>query len=251
MPTQLSQLPPYQYNALSGGEVRIVHVHPRNDCNDLVGRNGRIHRIYAGGSIAVRTTEEDEETNTSVNTDVPPSGYLMITDNLCKVLLSIRSEDMFVPLWIDSLCINQDDIAEKTKQVQDMKMLYACAFQTIICLTGFDEMMPFAFKSIEALAAMEDWETDKLPRRLSGAMPLSADDVASLSNPSRSENTSHNPWEVFMDFLELPWFHRVWIVQEVIISERPIISTSYGLMLWETLISACRVVSRSKMQTST
>ncbi|KAK7397883.1 hypothetical protein QQX98_012751 [Neonectria punicea] len=132
MATRLSQLPPYQHNALREDESRIAHVHPKNHCNDLIvsievvkqgcsrldavsyawGRNQRIHRICAGDSIAVRTTEEDGETKTSVNTDVPPSGYLIITGNLRKVLLSIRSEDMFVPLWIDPLSINQDGIAE-------------------------------------------------------------------------------------------------------------------------------------------
>ncbi|KPM40564.1 hypothetical protein AK830_g5999 [Neonectria ditissima] len=267
MTPDLSQLPPYRYSALSGDDFRIIHVHPREQSESLFvslevvkagcsrfgavsyawGRNERIHRIYAGDSIVVETTDTDGEANTRVSTNVPPSGYLMITDNLRKVLLSIRREDVFVALWVDSLCINQDHVAEKTNQVKNMKTFYACAFQTVICLTDFDEMMPIAFKSIEALAAMEKWETDKLPRRLSDAVPLSSDDAVSLGMLGRSETVSYNPWEVFMDFLELPWFHRVWIIQEVVISERPIISTSHGLMLWETLVSACRVVSRSKM----
>ncbi|KAF7550944.1 hypothetical protein G7Z17_g5371 [Cylindrodendrum hubeiense] len=258
---ELLQLPPYQYDPLRENEFRVVHLHPGTGSDELVvsisvqgvsshgfnavsyvwGNNERIHRIGAATSIVTRTTRDDGREWISVNTDVPPSAYFMVTDNLRKVLQSIRSEETFVPLWIDSLCINQDDIAEKTSQVNIMHVFYGLATFTIICLTGF-ELMPAAFKIIKALAAMEAWETEKLPSRLSDVMRFSNSSVFPDSEPVK-----HDPWHVLMDFFELPWFHRVWIIQEVVISEQPIIFTEHGTMAWETLLAACRVVWRSEM----
>jgi hypothetical protein len=42
------------------------------------------------------------------------SGVIRITDNLEKLLLAVRDKEQYVTLWIDSICINQDDVAEKT-----------------------------------------------------------------------------------------------------------------------------------------
>jgi hypothetical protein len=46
------------------------------------------------------------------------SGVIRITDNLENLLLAIRDEEKYITLWIDSICINQDDVAEKTAQVK-------------------------------------------------------------------------------------------------------------------------------------
>ncbi|KAH7139862.1 heterokaryon incompatibility protein-domain-containing protein [Dactylonectria estremocensis] len=158
---ELSQLPAYQYDALREQEFRIVYLHPGTDADELMvsvevratvtsGFNAvsyvwsnteKVHRIYAANAVVTNEIKEGEKV-VCVETEVPPSAYVMITDNLRKVLLSIRNKDLYIPLWIDSLCINQDDIAEKTGQVKKMDVVYASASCTLICLTGYDEMMP-------------------------------------------------------------------------------------------------------------
>jgi hypothetical protein len=41
-------------------------------------------------------------------------------------------------LWVDSLCIAQDDIANKHDQIKNMNMVYSKAFATIVALSGRD-----------------------------------------------------------------------------------------------------------------
>ncbi|KAK4442364.1 heterokaryon incompatibility protein-domain-containing protein [Podospora aff. communis PSN243] len=52
---------------------------------------------------------------------------LEIAENLCKALLAIRLETEPLTLWIDAICINQEDIDERGRQVQLMRSIYGSA----------------------------------------------------------------------------------------------------------------------------
>jgi hypothetical protein len=55
-------------------------------------------------------------------------------------------------------------------------------------------------------------------------------------------------WDVFDAFLMLPWFHRVWIIQEAVLSEHIIIFTDKSSLQWKALIDACNVITRARLQ---
>ena len=69
------------------------------------------------------------------------SWYLPVTRNLFEALLRLRSDDAPRTLWIDALCINQDDLEEKGHQVARMGRVYREASQVIVWL-GEDEPYP-------------------------------------------------------------------------------------------------------------
>jgi hypothetical protein len=69
------------------------------------------------------------------------SQYLPITRNLFEALLRLRLDDAPRTLWIDALCINQDDLEEKGNQVARMGRVYREASQVIVWL-GEDEVYP-------------------------------------------------------------------------------------------------------------
>jgi hypothetical protein len=55
-----------------------------------------------------------------------------VTRNLYNALNHIRRDSIDVHLWIDALCINQEDDVEKSHQVQQMRDIYACSSGTIV-----------------------------------------------------------------------------------------------------------------------
>jgi hypothetical protein len=57
-----------------------------------------------------------------------------VTSNLYMALLHLRYEDEDRILWIDAICINQNDDREKTHQVQQMGRIYKEAEKVIIWL---------------------------------------------------------------------------------------------------------------------
>lgn len=76
----------------------------------------------------------------SANTE-HADGYISITPNLFEALLRLRSDDTPRTLWIDALCINQDDLQEKAQQVAHMGRVYSGASQVVVWL-GEDEAFP-------------------------------------------------------------------------------------------------------------
>src|SRR6266576_2594252 len=60
---------------------------------------------------------------------------LGVTENLYCALWHLRSQDIDRILWVDAVCINQDDLNERSVQVQRMRNIYASA-RTILAWTG-------------------------------------------------------------------------------------------------------------------
>ena len=63
---------------------------------------------------------------------------LSVTSNLHAVLRRIRATHASDLLWVDAICINHDDIAEKTAQVRMMTEIYARA-QFVLIWLGEEE----------------------------------------------------------------------------------------------------------------
>lgn len=59
---------------------------------------------------------------------------LSITQNLDQALRRLRRKRRFRPIWVDALCINQQDNVEKIRQISLMAEIYSKASQTIIWL---------------------------------------------------------------------------------------------------------------------
>ncbi len=57
-----------------------------------------------------------------------------VTANLSRALYYLRRENVARILWIDAICINQDDLDERSSQVQLMRDIYKASERTVIWL---------------------------------------------------------------------------------------------------------------------
>ena len=141
------------------------------------------------------------------------SGHrFMVTENLYSALLEIRSAYEDVRLWVDSICINQNDKQEKGHQVKQMGDIYEGAEEVLIWLgpksdgtTSLLELITWIeseAKNARALGTEEDWAS------LCGRL---------MERRFRDPNVDALPTQhkALQRLLERPWFSRVWILQEV------------------------------------
>jgi hypothetical protein len=260
MTDQFSHLPPFQWTPLEEHWFRLIDLHPGEPGDDLIisvevvknrirpfnavsyvwGSVERIYPVYASYVTVDYSTGD-------FHAEKQPSGIIQVTKNLRDLLLALRSKTDYVTLWIDSICINQDDIPEKSAQVQQMRRFYELATITIIYLGEHHDLMNAAIQAIHALAEMSEWPDKEIPRILADVLPWDIKFDASKYGWTWWVHPLESAWEAFMAFLELPWFHRVWIVQEICMSRQPLLVTSGYRFQWETLLKACQVVERSKM----
>lgn len=117
------------------------------------------------------------------------------------VLRHLRFKEVERTLWIDALCINQDDVDERTEQVQKMRRIYSLADQVLAWLgeaaDGSDEAIP----AIEDIAA-----------KLSGR-PIATISLQELREIGIQPEAIN--WTAIWKLCERPYWSRVWIIQEL------------------------------------
>lgn len=127
--------------------------------------------------------------------------------------------------WIDAICINQEDLEERNRQVEMMWRIYRCADQVIVWL-GIDrrEEMERVKRMIYRLIAMDiriNKECDKTG--LSPQNYWDSIDQAQYLKDSGLPALSDDVWWSFCVFWRRTWFQRLWVLQEVAIAKSIVI----------------------------
>ena len=63
---------------------------------------------------------------------MPDGKEMKFTKNLEAALRHLRIESRSRTLWVDAICINQNNVQEKNEHVLHMKAIYALAEQVLI-----------------------------------------------------------------------------------------------------------------------
>ena len=83
---------------------------------------------------------------------------LLIRRNLYEALLQLRLEDGERALWADAICINQDDLEERGRQVERMADIYKTARQVVVWLGQIDDTALIAIRLFNKIAQNVKWE---------------------------------------------------------------------------------------------
>jgi hypothetical protein len=86
-----------------------------------------------------------------------------IRQNLWKALMALRHEDRPRTLWIDVICINQNDIPEKSRLVANMNLVYEQAEKVVVWLGDPADDSDYTFQCLYNSVEFGYW--DALNRR--------------------------------------------------------------------------------------
>ncbi|KAK0672168.1 heterokaryon incompatibility protein-domain-containing protein [Cercophora samala] len=139
-------------------------------------------------------------------------------------------------IWIDAVCINQDDLQERAFQVKMMGDVYRKAAHTIIWLGRGDQYTKDAVKTISKVAAC--------PRSIfaqSSITPFRQQDN-SVYEAINVPYISWSDWCSLAAFFKRQWFSRLWIVQEVILSRELSLLCGDHHISWDELVAAARTI---------
>lgn len=153
---------------------------------------------------------------------------LNIGANLFSALQNLRRQDRPIRLWVDALSINQNDPNERSQQVQQMRTIYASALETIIYLGPDDR----------SVACHSAWNFLEL--RSSWAMNDQRDPDKTLPKTREKEvnfKTGYN--DVLNSVMSREWFNRIWVIQEVVVSQQLSIQCGDRRIPWDAF---CRTL---------
>lgn len=143
---------------------------------------------------------------------------LQINDRIFKIqptvfdaLRRFRAELGTFKIWIDAICINQDDLEERSIQVTVMPRIYESANIVLVYLgeTEKGRELKHLFDSVM-----------KLPPRFGEYRDSKFD--SSLLHKHGLPDVLSSRWHQLVRFLSHPWFLRVWTFQESLVAKRSI-----------------------------
>lgn len=115
-------------------------------------------------------------------------------------------------VWIDSICINQNDISEKSDQIRIMGDVYACSTCNLIWLGESDETTASAIRSLEAIYDEILARTDGLRTWVQALNTFYAGVDANISDArSRASIDVEYDLPAIARFYSRPWFSRLWV----------------------------------------
>ena len=124
---------------------------------------------------------------------------ISVTQNLHAALLRLRFVDVTRRVWIDALCINQNNLDERSQQVSFMKDIYGRAKHVVVWL-GPDE----GGQALLAISAIYSILPHNPPKD-------SQPDVQDLV--PQDLDAAH--WQAMWWLFTREWFTRGWILQEI------------------------------------
>ena len=154
--------------------------------------------------------------------------HFNVSANLRSALLNLRFDNRSRLLWIDAICINQEDLDEKARQVSIMSHIYSHAQRTVIWLgeAAADSHLAFSL-----CAKLTEDRLDDLKRH--GLTPDSKD-IWGL-HPQLQTRDQLLAAAALLRLLKRPWFERMWIVQEIGIATEALVTCGRCEMDWDVL----------------
>lgn len=169
-----------------------------------------------------------------------------VTANLESALHHLRHELSPRTFWVDAICIDQENTAEKEQQVKVMHQIYDCAKQVVVWLgpesANSDIAMIFAQQIYHCFDATSDWIEDELQFYLLDPTER-LEKVISLLVSEHAFN-----WVALHRLLSRRWWGRAWILQELLVARRAIVCCGRLNIPWSIMslaISVCRATYHS------
>ena len=143
--------------------------------------------------------------------------------------------------WIDALCINQNDLEEKSSQVMMMSRIYHQARLVFAWLGGGDRLSAQAFHDLITIVQLCQGKK-RDPKELR-SFDISSDETYQKLGISKLDYTS---WIGVFLFLNRAWFKRAWIVQEIALSREPWFMCGIQLGSIEVILRSFEILQQSR-----
>ncbi|KAH7163777.1 heterokaryon incompatibility protein-domain-containing protein [Fusarium sp. MPI-SDFR-AT-0072] len=151
--------------------------------------------------------------------------YLNVSLNLWNFLQNYRETAGERIIWIDQICINQDDKDECVQQIGQMCEIYQGASMDLFWIGEPDEDTEAVLDLISSLNRLETYLLDSETSRPGISALLNPIFMSSVGLPEYDSPV----WASLMKFISRSAFHRAWIIQEVAVSRNP--SVFCGLLM--------------------
>ncbi|TQW00411.1 hypothetical protein V2A60_001496 [Cordyceps javanica] len=214
----------YRHAELPPGYIRVLELRPSASIDEPLACRLRAQTItdepyealsYVWGKASVYHSTiwcvDEDHGNAS-------SGMLRIGANLARALLAYRRIDRPRRIWVDAICIQQDDLDERLSQVRMMGDIFRNAIQVLCWLGAFQDPVTDERTALTAIRFLREFNRDQashLQQIQSSIDKRKMDSKRESSLDKSNEQSSFETWRAVKVFFDCEYFHRAWIIQEI------------------------------------
>lgn len=192
----------FKHKELAAGDIRVIKILPDLSQDRLLQclvRHVRLANVHAALSYTCGTSNK-------MKTVVVNGEHLQVRPNLWHFLNTARTTGSHgdKELWVDAISIDQGNIPERNAQVRSMSKIYSQAADVSVWLGHEDRNIEVALDALRRLQAY-----------------IEMNDVRRPDLPKEQENLPPSPhFQTLVKLCNLPYWERMWIVQEMMLSSR-------------------------------
>jgi len=172
---------------------------------------------------------------------------LHITWSLDQVLRRARLQEKVRVLWVDAICINQDNPDERGHQVTLMGPIYQKATRVLICIQRIDRTL---FEKLHIAKPTETREAQHavvVKTLVADVSKFIRQKARQINDPESSLPLSHVEgqyladvrWNSLLLLTTQRWFYRAWVVQEAGLAAEAVILWGKEEIPWFDLVRTC------------
>ncbi|KAM3074953.1 hypothetical protein ACMFMG_008358 [Clarireedia jacksonii] len=187
-------------------QIRLLYLRPGEPTDIIQGHLSSWDLDCAPPFIAISYTWGPAEPRLQIS--IGERKYF-VRKNCAYALWQARFHKPSSWIWIDSLCIDQNNHTEKNLQVTIMGKIYAKSLQVLACIGPADESSDYIFKVLLDMDKIiqdfpENW------------YDLDEDEAKRVWNPPSGETLIVELFNHWNRFSDRAYFSRVWVVQELL-----------------------------------
>ncbi|OBT67663.1 hypothetical protein VE03_03431 [Pseudogymnoascus sp. 23342-1-I1] len=156
-----------------------------------------------------------------------------VTYNLWVALYALRDEKDVRTFWIDAICVDQDDLDERSSQVQLMREIYKGATRTVVWLGGESFWSLKLFEYLKSTTFKKGWDNEGERQLVIESQLQVQDQLATDEHVQKIIKRG-----LYNDLAQRPFWKRIWIVQEVVLASQVTILCGPDEMAWSSFALA-------------
>jgi len=161
-----------------------------------------------------------------------------IFPNLFDALVQLRETYSDRYFWVDSLCINQNDLGERQAQVQVMDQIYRTAEEVIIWLGPSNDQSEEVVELVHKISRLDS----SIIQRFGYQLHPTSLSAHNLPHPHS------NIWKRYLELYDLRWFYRSWVIQEVVLAKSATAHWGPWRIPWLELLGGCQIFVADRLR---
>jgi hypothetical protein len=164
-----------------------------------------------------------------------------VRPNLFKALRRLRDKIPGQWLWIDALCIDQDNYSERSGQVNIMGDIFECSKKNFVWLGEDADESTLAMELLSSVTANVQRSAD-----------AEAEIITRLTVIAKDKSIQREKsWIALRKLFERPYWKRVWIIQEIFLSHPTILICGNDTCKWDDVFSLITLVTTQNIRLHT